>query len=84
VWNGALNAANSEKIDYVGIDEKSFKKGQSYVSLLNDIEGGRTLEVVKDRTTQSTDDLWLTLEEPVRKQIKAVALDMWEPFIKST
>jgi len=79
-----LERRKLEKIDYVGIDEKSFKKGQSYVSLINDLKGGRVLEVVKDRTTQSTDELWLTLEEPVRKQIKAVALDMWDPFIKST
>jgi transposase len=79
-----LERRKLEKIDYVGIDEKSFKKGHSYVSLLNDLKGGRVLEVVKERTTQSTDDLWLTLDEPVRKQIKAVALDMWEPFIKST
>ena len=73
-----------DEIKYAGIDEKSFRKGHNYISVLNDLEGARVLEVVEGRTQQSTDDLWDTLDEEVRESIEAVAMDMWDPFIKST
>lgn len=79
-----LKRRKLENIDYVGIDEKSFRKGHSYVSVLNDLERGRVLDVAEERTTQSADDLWLGIDEDVRKSIKAVAMDMWEPFMNST
>jgi transposase len=79
-----LERRQLDEIEHAGIDEKSYRKGHSYVSVLNDLDGGRVLEVVEGRTTQSAGDLWLTLGEEVRKGIKAVAMDMWEPFMKST
>jgi len=41
----------------VGIDEKSFRRGHSYVSILTDLTGHRVLEVVEDRTEEATDKL---------------------------
>ena len=79
-----LERRNVDKIKYAGIDEKSFRKGHNYISVLNDLEGARVLEVVEGRTEQSADSLWDTLDEKVRESIKAVAMDMWEPFIKTT
>jgi len=70
-----------EKVKHVGIDEKSFLKGQSYVSLLYDLNGSRVLEVVKDRTTEAATALVATLPEEKRNEVEAVAVDMWEPFI---
>jgi len=42
-----LERRKLEKIHYVGIDEKSFKKGQSYVSLLNDLKAAEYLKLSK-------------------------------------
>ena len=52
-----LERRGDEPIDYIGIDEKSFGKGQDYVSLMVDIEGSRVLEVAKDRSEESCDQL---------------------------
>jgi transposase len=79
-----LERRKVDEIKYAGIDEKSFRKGHNYISVLNDLEGARVLEVVEGRTQQSTDDLWDTLDKDVRESIEAVAMDMWDPFIKST
>ena len=70
-----------EKVKHVGIDEKSFRKGQSYASLLYDLNASRVLEVVTDRTTESATALLSTLPEQRRNEVTAVAVDMWVPFM---
>ena len=71
-------------VKHAGIDEKNFLKGHSYVSILADIDEGRVLEVVKDRTEQSTKDLLSTLSDNQRETVEAVAMDMWPAFINAT
>ena len=70
-----------EEVKHLGIDEKSFRKGQFYVSLLYDLNTSRVLEVVADRTTESATTLWSTLPEQRRNEVAAVAVGMWVPFI---
>lgn len=70
-----------EELRHAGMDEKNFKRGQSYVSVLTDVEAGRVLDVVEGRDQESAEKLWKTLPEEQRKQIEAVALDMWDPFM---
>lgn len=78
-----LARRNLEQIKQVGIDEKSFGKGHDYVSVMTDIEGGRVLEVVPQRTQAAADSLWKTLSPQQKKQIKAVTMDMWPAFMAS-
>jgi transposase len=73
-----------DDLEYVGIDEKNFGKGHDYVSVLSDINEGRVLDVVKDRTTEAADQLWQTIPPAQRENIKAVAMDMWDAFMTST
>ena len=73
-----------EALRHVGMDEKSFRSGQSYISLLTDLEGRRVLEVVEGRTQVAAEALWDTLSAEQRRQIEAVALDMWEPFMNAS
>ena len=75
-----LERREVDEIEYVGIDEKSFLKGHKYASILNDIDNSRVLEVVKDRTKESTRKLLYSIPKKQREAIKAVAVDMWEPF----
>jgi transposase len=79
-----LKLRNLDEVRRVGIDEKSFGKGQDYVSVMVDIDNNRVLEVVPERTRESVDTLWKTLNERLRKGIEAVAMDMWQPFMEST
>jgi transposase len=78
-----LTRRSTEEVRHVGVDEKSFGKGQSYVSVMTDLDGARVLEVVEDRTREAADTLWKALPEAQRAQILGVAIDMWEPFIGS-
>ena len=79
-----LSRREIEDFKYVGIDEKSFKKGHRYMSLITDITGSRVLDVVEGRNKEAADELWKLIPEKQRNSIQAVALDMWDPFIAST
>jgi transposase len=71
-----------EPIPYVGIDEKSFLKGQKYVSIMTDLESGRVLDVVEDRTKESAKTLIKTgLSDTQRVSVRAASMDMWRPFM---
>ena len=76
-----MDRRSVEEVKHLGIDEKSFRKRQFYVSLLYDLNTSRVLEVVADRTTESATTLWSTLPEQRRNEVAAVAVGMWVPFI---
>ena len=75
---------NMSNIRNVGIDEKSFGKGQDYVSIMTDVDNARVLEVVPERTRAAADKLWQLMDELQRKLIQAVSMDMWSPFMEAT
>jgi transposase len=71
-----LARRNLKEIPYLGIDEKSFRKGHRYGSLVNDLDKGVVLEVVEERTTEAAVCALNTLPPDVLKNVKAVAIDM--------
>lgn len=73
-----LERRSLEGITAVGMDEKSFLRGQSYASLLYDLEPGRArvIEMMEGRDGSAAELLWETLPETVRTAIKAVCIDM--------
>ena len=79
-----LARRKADPIDYAGIDEKNFGKGHSYVSVLTDLDKGRVLDVVPDRSLESAKTLWDKLPEVQRNSIKAVAMDMWDAFMTAS
>ena len=76
-----LSRRNDEPIKYIGMDEKSFLKGQSYITVMTDTEGKRVLDIVKNRKVESVDTLWDSLTEKQKSGIEAVSMDFWKPFI---
>jgi len=78
-----LERRQLEALKYLGMDEKSFKRGQSYVTLLTDLEQSRVLDVVQERTVEAADQLWETLSPEQKQAVEAMAVDMWEPFIRT-
>ena len=52
-----LDRRSLDNIEHVGVAEKSFGKGHSYVSVMTDIDHRRVLEVVPERTIEATDKL---------------------------
>ena len=78
-----LERRQLEKLKYLGMDEKSFRRGQSYITLLPDLEESRVLDVVEERTAEAASQLWDTLSPEQKQAVEAVAVDMWEPFIQT-
>lgn len=69
---------------YLGVDETSFQKRHEYVSIVSNLEGNRVLYVADDRTQESLDRFWEALAPEHLAAIEAIAMDMWEPYIRST
>jgi transposase len=78
-----LERRQLEAMKHLGMDEKSFGRGQSYVTLLTDLEQSRVIDVVEDRTAEAAEELWQALTPEQKQAVEAVAVDMWEPFIKT-
>ena len=79
-----LKRRELEGLAHVGIDEKSFRSGQSYISLLTDLDGRRVLEVIEGCDQATAEALWQSLSEEQRRGIEAVALDMAPAFIAAS
>ena len=78
-----LKRRDTQAIEHLGLDEKSFRAGHQYVTTLNDLDGGRILEVVETRTTEATQELLTSLAAEQRAKVRSVAIDMWKPFAKA-
>jgi transposase len=78
-----LERRQMDQLAHLGMDEKSFKRGHSYITLLTDLDQSRVLEVVEERTCEAADQLWATLTPEQKEAVEAVAVDMWEPFIQT-
>ena len=79
-----LQRRSLEEVRHVGLDEKNFMRGQSYISLLNDLDDARVLEVAIGRDEAAAEWLWDSLSEQQRGRIEAVAMDMARAFEKVT
>jgi transposase len=73
----------AEEIPQLGVDEKAFRKGHKYLTLVNDLKRNRVLYVAEDREQSSLDGFWSTINDEQRASIRAVALDMWDPYLAS-
>jgi transposase len=78
-----MKRRDTQAIEHLGIDEKSFRAGHQYVTTLNDLDGGRILEVVETRTSEATQQLLTSLAAEQRATVRSVAIDMWKPFAKA-
>jgi transposase len=77
-----LACREDEPVRYLGIDEKSFRKGHKYVSVASDLEAGRVLEVVDGRTEASADELMGAMAGQL-ETLKAAAMDMWPAYMNA-
>ena len=83
VERGLLNREESN-MEYIGIDEKSMKKGHNYITVLSDTKERCVIEVGETRTaTASKTLLNKGLSEKQKKQIKGVSMDMWKGFMNA-
>lgn len=81
VERGLKLRSATESYLYLSIDEKSLKKGHSYVSILSDAASGIVIEVVEGRTKESVNTLCESLSVEQRKEVKTICTDMWDAYI---
>ena len=67
----------------IGVDEKSFKKGHEYVTVVTDHVTGNVLEVGQDRKQETFEAYLKTMTPAQRGRITHVSMDMWQPFINA-
>lgn len=79
-----LQRRSIKKVRRIGLDEKSFGRGQDYISLMTDLDDPRVLEVVSGRDTDSAVALLETLPEKQRRAVEAAAMDMGANFAAAT
>jgi transposase len=72
-----------EEVKHLGIDEKSFRRGHDYITVLTDIDQSRVLEVTQGRDEEAANGLWEIFSENQKENIEAVAIDMWQAFENS-
>jgi len=68
----------------IGIDEKAFRKGQNYITLIYDLDTS-TVEAISDgHDTNAADACYSQLSEPQKESVEAIAMDMSAAYVKST
>lgn len=78
-----LERRELEGLKHLGLDEKSFKRGQSYITVLTDLDESRVLEVVPERTQEAAEQVLGALSPEQKQLVAAVAVDMWAPFVQA-
>ena len=74
--------------DYQGlrilaVDEISIRKRHRYLTVVMDYDSGRVVFVGKNRKAKTLKKFFNKLKAKQRKDIEAVVMDMWDPFIKA-
>lgn len=71
-------------IPYIGVDEKAFRKGHRYHTVVCDLDRSTVEFVGEDRKTESLAAYYERLTDEQKAALQAVAMDMWEPYIAAT
>ena len=74
----------AQPIPYIGVDEKAFRKGHRYHTIVCDLERSTVEFVAEERRTASLAAYYQALTVEQRDALHAVAMDMWEPYIRAT
>lgn len=82
VERGLARRNNIGEIKHISIDEKSFKRGHEYVTVLSSPQTGAVLNVSSGRKKESVKKVINdTFSEEQKKGIQTASTDMWEAYI---
>jgi transposase len=79
---GWMSRSRFTRIPQLGVDEKAFRKRHNFLTLVNDLIRNRVPYETADREQSSMDGFWLTITAEQRASVKAVALDMSDPYLE--
>lgn len=79
---GIARRSNIVEVKNISLDEKSFKRGHDYVTVLSDPDTGSVIDVAHGRKKESVKKLInANFPETQNSKIETVSTDMWEAFI---
>lgn len=67
----------------LAVDEIAVKKGHRYLTVVINWQSGRVLWVGEGRRYETLKAFFTSLSQGQREAIQAVAIDMWDPYIKA-
>jgi transposase len=79
-----LRRKQEKVIPVFGVDEKAFKKGHKYMTVVCDLKKATVEHVAEDRKAESLKAFWKSLSPEQLQGIEAVTMDMWSPYIQAT
>lgn len=79
-----LRAKAKKVVSTIGVDEKAIAKRAQYMTIVCDLDASTVEYVSEDRRIESLDGYFKGLSSKQLAGIEAVAMDMWEPYIRST
>jgi transposase len=71
-------------VRYVGVDEKAFRKGHRYHTIVCDLERSTVEYVAEGHDADALAPFFAGLTVPQREALAGVAMDMWDPYILAT
>jgi len=78
-----LEAKKKRAPRLMGVDEKTAGRGHDYFTLVYDLEQSTVDYVGDNRRKESLDVYMAGLGKKVRKRIRAIAMDIWDPYLAS-
>lgn len=79
-----LSRRGPRKLRRIGIDEKSVKKRHVYFTIVTDLDRNEVVWIGRGRSMETLKPFWDGLSAEERADIEGVAIDMHEPFFRST
>ena len=71
-------------VKYLGVDEKRFKRGHVYATIVTDLQSDAVLEVTEHHKTESLACFYRQLSQVQLDGIEAIAMDMHKPYLYAT
>ena len=79
-----LRSISKVPFEHISIDEKSFRKGHKYVTVISHPSSGVILDVGEDRDGESVNKLLTnTFTDAQRNSMRTISMDMWKAYINS-
>ncbi|MBL4745623.1 MAG: ISL3 family transposase [Flavobacteriaceae bacterium] len=84
VKRGLSKRSENQRFPHLSIDEKAFKKGHNYVTVVSDPSTGIVIDVAEGRTKKETKILLEKIVNEInRDEVETVSIDMWKAYLSS-
>lgn len=84
VERGLALRPENHAFSYLSVDEKSFRKGHKYVTVLSDPLSGVVIDISENRGQKACEELLKHAVKPEhRDEVRTVSMDMWQAYMSA-